>query len=311
MFQSRRGSIPLDAFVKRLEVSRATVKRDIEYLRDRFHWKIVWDARERGYRLDGVHETLPAQLLSAREIQTFLLLDDLLSSMEPTFLGEQLKPLRLKLIELLGSADGNPRSVEKRMRILAPAARISEPVQFKTISAATAERKALRIRHCNREANRTTERDVSPQRLTLYRGTWYLEGWCHRSEAVRRFAIDAITEAKHTDLGCKEVSLSELDAALGQGYGIFAGRASHFAVVRFSTRVAPWVEHEVWHPNQEVRRDDLGRVQLTIPYSEDTELLMDVMRYGPDAEVLQPVKLRRRMVERLEATTNIYRLSAG
>ena len=42
-----RGVAPIAAFLDTLEVSRATFKRDIEYMRDRLHAPIEWD-RERG-----------------------------------------------------------------------------------------------------------------------------------------------------------------------------------------------------------------------------------------------------------------------
>lgn len=44
-----RRVVPLETFLKELEVSRATFKRDIEYLRDRLHAPIVWDRATGGY----------------------------------------------------------------------------------------------------------------------------------------------------------------------------------------------------------------------------------------------------------------------
>jgi hypothetical protein len=40
------------AFLHALEVSPATFKRDLEYMRDRFHAPAVWDADLRGYRYE-------------------------------------------------------------------------------------------------------------------------------------------------------------------------------------------------------------------------------------------------------------------
>ena len=48
----RRKSTPLALMIEELEVSRATVKRDIEYMRDRMHAPIVWDRWLRGYRYE-------------------------------------------------------------------------------------------------------------------------------------------------------------------------------------------------------------------------------------------------------------------
>ena len=37
------SAVPLSRFAEEMEVSRSTVKRDIEYLRDWFNAPIVWD----------------------------------------------------------------------------------------------------------------------------------------------------------------------------------------------------------------------------------------------------------------------------
>src|SRR3979409_1474124 len=47
--------VPIKRFLEELEVSRATFKRDVEYMRDRLHAPIDWD-RERG----GYYYTTPA-----------------------------------------------------------------------------------------------------------------------------------------------------------------------------------------------------------------------------------------------------------
>ncbi|WP_293652566.1 WYL domain-containing protein, partial [Thiolapillus sp.] len=67
------------------------------------------------------------------------------------------------------------------------------------------------------------------------------------------------------------------------------------ALLRFSAGRARWVAHERWHPQQQGRFDEQGRYLLQIPYSQDTELLLDILRYGADVEVLEPDTLRRRV----------------
>ena len=44
--------MPRDAFLDELEVSLATFKRDLEYMRDRLNEPIAWDADAGGYRYE-------------------------------------------------------------------------------------------------------------------------------------------------------------------------------------------------------------------------------------------------------------------
>src|SRR4030065_332473 len=47
------GAVPTATLLRELEVSRATLHRDLEYLRDRMETPIVYDQVRRGYRPDG------------------------------------------------------------------------------------------------------------------------------------------------------------------------------------------------------------------------------------------------------------------
>ena len=90
------------------------------------------------------------------------------------------------------------------------------------------------------------------------------------------------------------------------GYGIFSGKSTHKAVLRFTRERARWVSREIWHSEQEGHFDKEGKYVLTIPYSSDTELVMDVMRYGADVEVLSPGSLRRRLKQSLWKAAQQY-----
>ena len=48
-----RRLVPIEVFLEELDISRATFKRDMEYLRDRLHAPIVWDRFAGGYRFES------------------------------------------------------------------------------------------------------------------------------------------------------------------------------------------------------------------------------------------------------------------
>jgi len=43
-----------------------------------------------------------------------------------------------------------------------------------------------------------------------------------------------------------------------------------------------------------------------VPYTDDRELLMDVLRHGDEVEVLEPVALRKRIKEILDSAAGKY-----
>ena len=60
---------------------------------------------------------------------------------------------------------------------------------------------------------------------------------------------------------------------------------------------------EVWHPDQVGSFDNEGRYTLELPFRDDRELVLDIMRHGGAVEVLAPVALRRKVRAEHQAAT--------
>ena len=99
---TQRKVVPRDTFLEELEVSRATFKRDLEYLRDRMNMPVIWDRELSGYRLDENSSTahlfqLPGLWFSAEEIHALITMEQLLERLQPGLLGPQVRPLRNRI----------------------------------------------------------------------------------------------------------------------------------------------------------------------------------------------------------------------
>jgi predicted DNA-binding transcriptional regulator YafY len=147
---------------------------------------------------------------------------------------------------------------------------------------------------------------VSPQRLTHYRDNWYLDAWDHDREALRSFSVDRIQHARVSDEAARDIPDAELDQHLASSYGIFSGTPRGTATIVFSPKAARWVADEHWHSKQEGRFLPDGRYQLKIPYSNAKELLMDVLRYGADAQITEPAALREQAKTMLALAAAAY-----
>lgn len=305
-----RTAVPARDFLEELGVSLATFKRDLEYLRDRMRAPIVWDRAKRGYRFDDPdlhaprHE-LPGLWFNSGEAHALLTMHHLLENLQPGLLAPHIEPLKLRIKALLESQHDSAQEVMARIRLLPMAARKVRHDHFEIIAKALLQRRRLIIRHYHRVRDEETEREVSPQRLAYYRDNWYLDAWDHGKNALRIFSVDSIRKATPLDKKARNIPDKKLDAELGSGYGIFAGRKTQTAVLRFAPERARWVANEQWHPRQNGRFEGVYYI-LEIPYSDDRELLMDILKYGPDVEVLAPATLRHRVREQLRSAAERY-----
>lgn len=309
-----RRAVPRQAFLEELGISPATFKRDLEYLCDRLNAPIIWDRKLRGYRLDIPHGAprfqLPGVWFSADEAHALLVAHQLLARLEPGLLFPYLEPLKLRIRALLG-ADHSLEQVQKRIRILALGSRPVAQRHFEMLSTGVLQRRRLRITYESRASGQLSEREISPQRLVHYRDNWYLDAWCHLRNGLRTFALDRIQKPVLLDDLAQEVLDEELDRELGAGYGIFAGTTTRNAMLRFSPFQARWVMKERWHPEQKGRLAKDGHYLLEIPYADDRELVMDVLRYGRDVEVLAPEELRKKVRAEHQAAAANYFKSSG
>jgi predicted DNA-binding transcriptional regulator YafY len=293
-----RVAVSVADLSRRLETSPATVKRDIAKLRDQLHVPIRYDRDRGGYLLNKAGSAdveLPGMWFSQDEILALVTIQQLLAQLEPGLLGDKLRPLQDRLGALMDKHGLSSKDVAKRIRIVHAGKRRVKAKEFEAVAAATVARKRLKIHHYNRQSGQTVEREVSPQRLVHYRDNWYLDAWCHLRDDLRNFSIDAIAKLEVLDTAAKEVSARGIDEALGAGYGIFGGTPKAWAVLKFTKERARWVERETWHPQQESRTEEDGSYVLSVPYSDDREILGDIMRFGADVEVLEPRELRSKV----------------
>ena len=305
-----RKVVSFALFKEKLGMSRASVKRDLEYMRNRFNAPIEYDRELNGYRFgkprSGPRYELPGLWFNATEIYALLTTLQLLSNLQPGLLDGQVAPVLERLRSILGTGDHSWEEVVKRMRIFLPERREGKSEYFSVVAAALLKRSRVWIRHYNRKEDRETEREVSPQRLVHYRDNWYLDAYCHLREDLRSFAVDAIRDASLRDTRAKEVPASELDEYLGSGYGIFAGRKVEWATLKFTPEAARWVSAQNWHPKQRTRVEKDGSFVLELPYAEDRELVMEILKFGADVEVVAPESLRARVAEDLKRAAGRY-----
>ena len=311
-------------YVDAFGTTLSTFKRDLALLRDQIEAPIVWDQKAAGYRLEitaasgGTRSELPGMWFSERELLSLISVEELLQQIEPRLFKEALEPLRQKLDSLLVAATAQRKGTKAsnaadaiaqplaRVKVLPMHRRAVDDAKFAAVAAALLTRRQLHAVSIHRQTKQPTTRELSPQRLVSYRDNWYLDAWCHLRKALRTFSLDTLEEVRVSDDTAEDISADDLDQHFANSYGIFAGKAAHSAVLRFSPSVTGWIEREQWHPEQTSHTLANGGIELTVPYGVATELIRDILRWGADVEVIAPVALRDQVKAQLMAMVKIY-----
>lgn len=290
------------------EVSLATFKRDIAKLRDQMGMPILFDKDRAGYYLDrnNLSTEMPGLWFNPEELVALLTIQRLIEQLEPGLVGLKLRPLQKKLTDLLEAKGLGEAEIAKRVRMTFAGKRQLELKAFEQVALATISRKQIKVTHLNRERAERVERTISPQELVHYRDNWYIDAWCHLRNGIRSFGLDAIEDVQILESAAKEVDTAELRRITQGSYGIFAGQATAWAVLRFTKHRAQWVEGEQWHPEQLATREPDGSYLLKVQYSDDRELLGDILRFGADVQVLEPKELRAKVQKTLLEAVGKY-----
>ncbi|WP_322755146.1 WYL domain-containing protein [Frankia sp. Cas3] len=160
---------------------------------------------------------------------------------------------------------------------------------LRVVQDAVTRKRRLHLRYLVWSRDEMTERDVDPMRVLARDGRWYLEGWCHRSKAVRIFRLDRID-------GSHGVTVLDIPAApppeatpRESAESLYQpGPYDRRAVLRLHPG-ARWVAD--YYPVESQRELDAGYLLVELRVSETGWLRRLVLGLGDQARLVEPAEL--------------------
>lgn len=300
LFRSHRHPVPLSKLAERMECTERTVRRTIETMQDQLLAPIEYQQGKGWHYLEqeDARFELPGLWLTAGELQSLGLLLTSLEEFAPGLLNDELRPVEREIEKLLEVRGIEPGVFRECVKVLPIAHRPVPGGHFQTISEALLQGRRVTI-HYSSYSHRKTEREISPQTLVHYRENWYVDAWCHLRDGLRTFHLSRIEKAMLGKAKRKRVAAGQRKEYFAESYGIFAGKARHTAKLRFDGAIAREIASQQWHPEQ-VGEWDGRDYLLSFPYSDDRELVQDILRHVPNVYVEAPVALRKKVQGRLQ-----------
>lgn len=308
ILSARRTPIPLEDLLARLECSKATLHRAVATMRNFLNAPILCTMDGYCYADAGKAQTyeLPGLWFTPAELQSLAVVQRLLKDLGSGLLEEHIAPLTKRLEQLSQHQRLNLGEAANRLRFPAIATRSVVGPAFQIVASATLQRRKLWMEYHARGTDQRSERVISPQRLTHYRESWYLDAWDEQRGALRSFSVDRIHRPAMLEDRALDIPDTDLDAHYASAYGIFGGQADRVAVLNFSKERARWVADERWHPQQQGKTLDDGSYELRIPYRDSRELVMDILRHGHEVEVIEPPELKAAVIDQLRLALDRY-----
>lgn len=303
---TRTGTPPnCGHFTLELGVSRRTLMRDLDFLRDEEQAPVVYDSARKGFRLSDPTFALAPVRLSQREIFTFSIARKLLERFEGTPLEMDMGSMLAKIAESLeGTVSLDIESLTEQFTVLGEDhARVDAGI-WRAAGRAINQRERVRVEY-RRFDGAAGNYLLEPYHLVAYHGNWYLLAYNAVAGRMETFALSRCRSL--AGAGQHFVRLAGFDAKayLKDAFGISQAEKPWKVRLLFAKEVATYIAERVWHPSQQLRERRDGTLELRLETSGRKELTRWILSWAPHVKVLAPRQLKERLRQRLiQALTN-------
>ncbi|HNW08042.1 MAG TPA: WYL domain-containing transcriptional regulator [Verrucomicrobiota bacterium] len=304
----RSGKYPNSVTMARdLEVTDRTVKRDIEYMRDRHGAPIEYDELKHGYFYHGEFEFLPVAAMTEAEMFALLVADKAIAQYKGMPFQ---KPLRMAFQKLTGQLDDRERySLENlgaalSFRPFAP--EDADLKAFQVITKAVHERRVLQFEYRNLGKREWLKRVVHPYHLACIDSHWYLFGHDVSRDAIRTFALTRLAKPSATAERFVKPKDFDPDEYLKGSFTVMKGDKEHEVEIEFDLWGTDLVRGRQWHSSQELTDLPNGGSRLKMRLSSLEEIERWVLGWGSHAKVIGPAALRERVRTMAAKVAAIY-----
>jgi proteasome accessory factor B len=297
---TRAGSFPnCGDFARELEVSRRTLMRDLDFLRDDHQAPIAYDESRKGFRLtDSTFKLVPVEL-TQREVFTFSIARKLLERFEGTPLEMDMRSVLAKIGDSLqGTVSLDVESLTEQFTVLSEDHARVDPEIWQRAARAINQRERLRARY-QRFDGETRDYALEPCHLAAYHGNWYLVALNTAAGRLETFALSRCRSLTGTGQHFPRPVAFDPQAFFKNAFGISLADRSWKVRLLFAREVATYIGERVWQPGQRMRRRRDGALELWLETASRKELTRWVLSWVPYVRVLAPRQLRERVRERL------------
>lgn len=310
----RRGGFPnASEMAHELEVSRKTVQRDLNFMRDELEMPLVYHEAEHGYFYDRPTSEFPFLETTADDLVGLVLARNALGPMRGSPLEATLRSSFQKLQSNLSDRVTIPWSdIDQAFSAKSVGLTEQDAFVFERLAKAVLESRELRFEYRKLRDDKPMRRRLQPYHLAEIDGGWYVIGHDLDRGARRTFAVQRMRSVHLTERRFVRPTDFRLEDHFAGSFGVWTGGEEgrrNFAVkIRFRGFAARIVAERRWHPSQEIDfiEEDGSVVDLSMTLTALEDVARWVMGFGSQAEALEPAELRANVAAELARAASQY-----
>ena len=262
-------------------ISKRTLERDFDAIRNEFGVEITYNKEKRGYFID--HE-------NSVEIGSFLRFLEIVNTAD--LLTESLLDSKQTLNYIHFDEGGGMHGVE----------------QLRPILQAIKEQREIKFKHFNYQREKWHTFKMRPYLLKEYQNRWYVVGWVHGIRTFRTFGVDRINELGVLSTTFERDESVQLQENFNSTIGVIYGNGKRERILlQFSHEQKHYVKSLPWHPTQQIIEDNEDGLTVSLFVVPNYELIQQVLMHHSFVKVLEPKWLREEVKEKLMEALEMYK----
>lgn len=255
-------------------ISPRTIKRDIEWLRDFQNAPIEYDYEKKRYYYAEENYLLPVVHLSAGELFSMAITEQVLSEYRNTPLYHSLKQIFDRILSFIpDKATVAPYRLSTKFSIFSqPGVQIERTI-WDSVMKALEENRVIQFEYTVPGYEKGVLRTLRPYHSICHKGQWYLLGFEEVKKDIRIFALNRMSDI---NVLAKTFSIPE-DFSPGQyidsHFGVFINKQIHTVRLLIAPEVKDYFTERIWHEKQSMKLFENGSLELTFPTNQLEEVI--------------------------------------
>ncbi|WP_315325774.1 transcriptional regulator [Treponema socranskii] len=290
----RSGKFPNASYLcKKFEVSRSTIMRDIDFLRDRYNAPLEYDEAKRGYYYTDPTFFIKSVMLSEGDLFAVSAVIPLLEQYRNTPLESSMKNIFDTIINLM------PEEVSVDSFFLSgDLSFISDPLPqidngvFYAVFESLKMQRTLEFEYKSLGDKTYCVRLARPYHVICQKGNWYMLAYCLKHKKCRIFAFSRMKNPKTTEEHFERPKDFNPKKYFDSEFGVWNTAGAPVKIeLLFDEKINTYILERSWHPTQHLRHNKDGSVYLSFKTNQLPEALHWVMSFGSAVTVLNPPEL--------------------
>ena len=150
-----------------------------------------------------------------------------------------------------------------------------------------------------------SQRMVKPLAIKESQHRWYLIAEDNKDNHIKNFGFDRITDFKISDVKFKPVA-HNVDKTYQHAFGIEKYEPAQKVVLEFSWQQGNYIKSFPLHHSQKVISDSEEGLLLELFIHPTNDLIMELLKYGSEVKVIEPLELKEKVKSRIAGMIKIY-----